>query len=972
MKHILGIKLFFILALLSVVNTAKAQFFQTGQDPSQIEWRQINTDHFQVIYPEEFDKEAQRLSYVLSKVYEYGTKTMNFNPRKISVVLHTRTVSSNGLVAWAPKRIELFTTPNQQIYAQDWLEELGLHEFRHLVQLDKIQSELPFILKMLLGEQAAAIVTGTYLPLWFLEGDAVVTETALSHTGRGRLASFSMEYRAQLIEKVKYSFDKAFLGSYKDFVPDHYKLGYWIVGKSREKYGAQLWSDVLYNVGNQPISITPVNSVLKKKTNMNNKQLYNQIFNDLSNEWKQGVNAAALNDPSVVSPLRKYYTNYLYPEFYKDSFIVAYRTSIDDLSRFVLISPDKSEKIIYTPGSIFEESVDIKNPLIIWSERRSDIRWTHADRSVILVYDMETKMKHEIKYKNKLFSPVISPDFKSFAAVEVDPQNNFFLSVFDLNSGKIKQRFNTIDNQYFFTPCWDETGQKLYFVSLSPKGKYLASFDLQTKEFNPLTPPTFANLKNPAFNNKKLIFAADFTGTDYLYSIDLKSHRIFRILKANFGVDYPSAANSKNQILISNYSAYGYQLSMLNLTDKTNMKEVTDISLQSNLLADNLAAQEKGIPDFVNSDSIKYTSKKYSKLGHIFNFHSWAPAYVDVNNYGIKPGVSIFSQNKLGTAETQIGYDYNVADHTGKYRLAFNYSGLFPEFNTNLSYGNAASNYYQIKNTINQFNQIIKVDTVIQRFTWKEVTADLDIRLPLNLSKGKYSVAFIPEIKYTFNRVIPNASIPVNFNTGNYQAMTYRLYYYHLLHQSRQSLMPRWGHQFDLIYRYTPLMGKSLGTIAGIQSVLYFPGLAKNDGIKIYQGYQQRTFTKVYSFSDLIRYPRGFQSFQNNKMYTVAADYKFPILYPDLSLGKFAFIKRLKSALFYDYAWLSVPARDVNGKVYPNYRTFDMKSFGLELTSDLHVLRFFAPIEMGVRTIYRPDFRDFQFNLLFSIDFNGF
>jgi len=230
MKHIFGIALLIFMALLLfLVNTAKAQFFQTGQDPSQIEWRQINTGHFQVIYPEEFDKEAQRLTFVLSKVYDYGSKTMNFNPRKISVILHTRTANSNGLVAWAPKRIELFTTPHQQIYAQDWLEELGLHEFRHLVQLDKIQSELPFILKMLLGEQAAAIVTGTYLPLWFLEGDAVVSETALSHTGRGRLASFSMEYRAQLTELGRYSFDKAYLGSYKDFVPDHYKLGYWMV-----------------------------------------------------------------------------------------------------------------------------------------------------------------------------------------------------------------------------------------------------------------------------------------------------------------------------------------------------------------------------------------------------------------------------------------------------------------------------------------------------------------------------------------------------------------------------------------------------------------------------------------------------------------------------------------------------------------------------------------------------------------------
>ena len=101
-----------------------------------------------------------------------------------------------------------------------------------------------------------------------------------------------------------------------------------------------------------------------------------------------------------------------------------------------MINPDQSEKIIYTPGSVFEESVSVKDQFIIWAERRADIRWTHADRSVILVYNMETKQKHEISYENKLFSPVISPDLKSFAAVEVDPENNIYLSVFDLDSGK--------------------------------------------------------------------------------------------------------------------------------------------------------------------------------------------------------------------------------------------------------------------------------------------------------------------------------------------------------------------------------------------------------------------------------------------------------------------------------------------------------------------------------------------------------
>ncbi len=960
MKQIFSIALLFLI----ISTAANAQFFQTGQDPSQIRWRQINTAHFQVIYPEEFDKEAQRFSFVLTKVYEYGSKTMNFSPRNISVVLHTRTVQSNGLVAWAPKRIELFTTPHQQIYAQDWLEQLALHEFRHFVQMDKIQNELPFLLKLILGEQAAAIITGSYLPFWFLEGDAVVTETALSHTGRGRMASFSMEYRAQLTEKGKYSFDKAFLGSYKDFVPDHYKLGYWMIGKSREKYGAQIWSDVLDKVGNQPLSITPLNSILKRETGMSSKQMYNQIFDDLTTGWKQDLN---LNTKSIVSPSRKSYTDYLYPEFYKDSFIVAYRTSIDDIGRFVLISPDKTEKIIYTPGTVFEESVSMKEQLIIWAERRADIRWTHADRSVILVYNIETKNKHEIAYKNKLFSPVISPDLMSFAAVEVDPGNHFFLSVFDLNSGELKQRFKTDDNQYFFTPCWDEKGEKLYFVSLSAKGKYLASFDLQSKHFQSITATTFGNLKNPVYTNNQLLFSADFSGKDNLYSLDIKNLKIKRIYEAPFGVDYPSAVNSKNQILFSNYSASGYQLSTLNLTDKTDRHEITDISLKSNQLADNLAAQEKGIPDFANSDSIKYPSKKYSKLGHLFNFHSWAPAYIDVNSYEIRPGVSVFSQNKLGTAETRLGYDYNIADRTGKYYLAFNYSGLFPEINTKFTYGNGASNRYLITNTYNQYtHKLITRDTTIQRITYQEQTANIDVRLPLNLSKGKYSRFFIPEMEYAFYQVAYNDTT----QNLNYHALTYRLYFNNILHQSTQSLMPKWGQQFDLIFRHTPFNGYNLGTLTGIQSVLYFPGLAKNDGIKIYQGYQQKSFTRISSFSNFVRIPRGFQGTDNNKMYSFAADYRIPLAYPDFSIGKLIYLKRIKSSLFYDYAWLS--ATEIDQHKVISYTPLEMKSLGLELTSDLHLLRFFAPIEMGVRSVYRPDFHDFQFNLLLSIDFNGF
>jgi hypothetical protein len=969
MKRIISILILSVFCL----GIANAQYFQTGQDPSQIKWRQINTLNFQVIYPQEFEKQAQRISYILEKVYDYADYSLKFHPRKVSVILHTRTVNSNGLLAWAPKRIELFTTPNQQIYAQDWLEQLALHEFRHLVQMDKIQSELPVLVKILLGEQAAAAVTGIYLPLWFLEGDAVVTETSLSNSGRGRTASFSMEHRAQLLEKGKYSFDKAYLGSYKDFVPDYYQLGYWLVAKNREKFGADIWPNALQRIGHHPFSITSFNSSLKTTTGSSAKQLYSGTFDELTQEWEKSLSSRVIDSFTIVSPTKKAYTNYLYPEVYHDSIIFAYRASINDIGRFVLIYPDKREQVIYTPGSIFEESVSKTGSLVIWAERRADLRWTHSDRSVIQVLDIDSRKHYEIKPEHKLFSPTISPDLKSFAAVEIDEENNFFLSVFDLKSGARKFQYKTTDNQYFFTPAWDNEVRQLFFIGLSSQGKCLASVDLQTRHFKKLTDTTFANLRNPLYCGNKVIFSADFAGTDNLYALDLNSGKITQTVSVPFGADYPTYSETTNKLYFSNYTSNGYQIASIELKNTNGDKPISTIQLQTNNLADKLASQEKGIPNFSTSDTTFFASKKYSKLGHLFNFHSWAPAYIDVNSYEVKPGVSFFSQNKLGTAETSLGYEYNTNDKVGKYKLSFKYLGWFPEITTELSVGNEATNYYLITNILNPQNQIIRQDTTIERLTWKEITADVNLRLPFNFSKGKYLRIFYPEIEYAMTSTSKPDSALKNLYPRNYQALSYRIYCYNLLRQSGQNIMPRWGQVLDVIYRNTPLGQTDLGTLTGVQTVLYFPGFAKNDGFRIYQGFQHKSFSDSRNnFANFIRSPRGFYSYQNNKMYSLSVDYKFPICYPDFSVGKLAYIKRIKSTVFYDYGWISAPTRNKDGVIFPNSLKMDMKSVGVELMSDLHFLRFFAPMELGVRSIYRPDYQDFQFNVLFSIDFNGF
>jgi len=201
-------------------NSSFAQFYETGQDPAFLKWSQINTDNFQIIFPQNFSSEAQRLANIFEYSYSYCSKTLNCYPKKVPVILHNQTSISNALTIWAPKRMEFFTTPPQDIYPQDWLEQLVLHEYRHVIQTEKMNQGITKMFSWLFGEQAPGAVVGM-LPRWFLEGDAIVLETALSNSGRGRLPSFEMELRALTLERDKiYNYDKALLGSYKDYIPN--------------------------------------------------------------------------------------------------------------------------------------------------------------------------------------------------------------------------------------------------------------------------------------------------------------------------------------------------------------------------------------------------------------------------------------------------------------------------------------------------------------------------------------------------------------------------------------------------------------------------------------------------------------------------------------------------------------------------------------------------------------------------------
>jgi hypothetical protein len=957
MKQYLFLVIFFVFPFF-----VTAQYYVLGDDPGAIRWRQINTANFQVIYPAGVEVKAQRMASILEKVYLFAGSSLRHKPSAISVILHTNTVRSNGFVAWAPSRVELFTTPHQEIYAQDWLEQLAIHEFRHVVQIDKIDAELPQIFKIIMGEQSAALTIGAYLPFWFLEGDAVTTETALSNSGRGRVAAFEMELKAQAVEKGIFTYDKAYLGSYKDNIPDYYQMGYQLVAGTRSRFGSDIWANVLHHVARNPLSVNAFSRGLKKATGQNHIGLYKTIFSDLKKSWTLQDKSLETTSFEEITKPHKGFVSYRYPYPVNDSTCFAVKYSMDDLTRFVLIGPKGVEKTLFTPGDLFEESITYGKGKVFWIESKTDIRWTHREFSQLRILNLRDGSLKEKRYKEKIYAPCLSADGAHLAAIKVNDDNSCSVVIISPVSGVIEKVVPLQDDLFIINPSWAEDNSGVYAVVLGNKGKSLAKIDLLTGSLSVLLPFSYNEIRRPVQHGDYLLYTSSIGGKDDLYGYHLNERVNYSVTSSRFGVRDAQLTPDAKYVIISNYTADGFKVVKFPL--KFSATATPDLARSHPYqLADQLSAQEIGKPDFSNQDTISYPSKPYSKLGHLFNFHSWAPVHVDYDREELRPGVSFMSQNKLSTAITQLGYDYSSINKTGKYVAKFEYTGLFPVFKLNSDYGRENSYYYQINTYTNTTTHVVRKDTQRVNFSYNIMNINGIVNFPLKLSQGKMNRLVQPELQTGYRQTWQDDSNPQS-NRSEF-SITYRLYGHNLLKSSLRDIQPAIGQVIDIGYRHSPFGNHNSGTIWSAEGILYFPGLTRHHGIKIYGGYQQKE-TSGNTYSDYINYPRGYATLVNNRLSCLKSDYVLPLVYPDWSLGRWGYFKRISLRVFYDKAWATVPVYKQNSEYQLNF-----SSTGGELISDCNFLRLFVPAKMGVRASYAIEHKNINYEFLFSVNFGA-
>ena len=977
--------LFLSIIALIFINNASCQYYVVGQDPASVRWRYIKTDHFKIIYSDDFEVKAQEVANNMEHVYKYDRNTMKTDPMRCPIILHNKTIEPNGFTMWAPRRIEFYTCPAQSSYPEDWLKQLSIHEYRHYIQMSKLNQGFTKWMSWLLGEQGTGITLGLFEPTWFMEGDAVVAETAYSNSGRGRLPSFELELRSQVIDKNIYSYDKAIYGSYKDFVPDYYEIGYQIVAFARKTYGAKIWDSTLNIMAHRPFIITPFNKGIKNSTGLNKTELYKKTLTDLGEQWKkqkQELTYTAFNN--ITKNTDSKYWKYKYPAYINDSTIFAEKSGLDDIARFVAINKRTGkEKIIFTPGIYFTDNIisvqhfsgsftktnnnkpgtltadniTLGKSLVVWTEKVLDKRWLNRSYSVIKILDLKTLKARTLTRKSRYFAPGISPDGMTIVASKVTDDNYYSLVLIDVRSGKEIKTIAESKKDFYITPSWTPDSKQIVAIILNNKGKRIDIINPVNKMSRTLVASSYMDLYNPKVFGKYVFYDSPYSGIDNIYASDTATGKVYQITSSKYGAynaDFLPTPYSQlpAKFVYSDYSANGFDLVEVVYKPETwvPLERTKDNSVK---MYEALQKQENGNLDNDTVNLTTYKSKKYNKFLNLINLHSWAPAYLDVNNINIKPGLSLLTQNLLSTAIATTGLYYNTNEGHTRYFADISYAGFYPVFNLHYDYGARDISMKELASKYKEYN-------VPDHIRYFENNLNFNTYVPLDFSRGKYFNLIQPEIGLNYKILNPLITKPDTMyfhHENNTRRITvpplqstpsifYELFAYNLLKTVPRDINSRWGQIIDVIYSHDPFHTDDKSTVFSSSATLYFPGFFRHHSFYAYGAYQYKTQGFV-DYNDLIRLPYGFRNIDEKRINLLSVSYRLPMLYPDLSIGSLAYIKRLRGGLIYEYSTYNDYLEPDINKLY--------RTAGFELNMDLHILRFIAPIVLGVRTVYRQD-----------------
>lgn len=795
------IRLFSISAVLFLLpNIVSAQFFLGGDDPGGTVWSSMESRNYRIIYPSGLDSTARSYVMELEKYRIPVSRSAGYAPGEMTrsrmpVVLHPYSALSNGSVAWAPKRMDLYATP--PAYAPEpmpWTTMLAIHESRHVAQMQFGLSHCFRPFYYIFGEMFDGALAGIYPDKWLLEGDAVVAETALSRSGRGRTGDFLNYYRIAFDNGDFRNADRWAYGSYWHYTPDHYAFGYMTLSGIRYLYDVPGFSGQLFtHYAKRPYDIVARNTVGRKLTGKRFRTLVNESMRLYHDMWKDDTEKRGPFLPySHVSAPAGVFTEYE-ENLFVNGELYSLKESFNHGRKLVKIDENGKEKTVSAFGSevgmlYWSEALG----KIFWSETVPDERWSLKYDSKIRYLDIKTGRKGTLTDKGRLFNPNPSPSDGHIAATEYTDDGRSHLCILNGQTGAKEVSFPLPDSLQLIETAWlndtiygtavSEHGIGIYHIEISHLNTHDGESDIHHENECPYQhddmeyawkttlPPSPVKFFNFGTEGRLLIFTSDRTGTNEVYTMDPHTGEVWQETVSRYGVSDYTFTDDGEYFICSAADRTGSPIVKIK-TDSLLHRKVVFSDGYKYEIADFLSLQEKKYAsedcpaDNGDSSAVNIAGPgKYRKFPHLFNLHSWAPVYFDYDNISsgsyeeywscASLGASAFFQNHLGTFTGFAGYSAHpdpVSDgpwrHAGHVKLT--YSGLYPVIEAQFDINDRAARTLYGTDFIDVFGGPYMEMYGYEYGSRPLISGSLSMYIPFNFSSGGWSRGLIPRISYS-------------------------------------------------------------------------------------------------------------------------------------------------------------------------------------------------------------------------------
>jgi hypothetical protein len=485
--------------------------------------------------------------------------------------------------------------------------------------------------------------------------------------------------------------------------------------------------------------------------------------------------------------------------------------------------------------------------------------------------------------------------------------------------------------------AYDNTTEALYAIITDDEGMHIARHTESGTES--VTRAAYTTLSNLRASNGKLYFGSIASGRDELHSLDLSTGKEYQLSSSQYG-SFSPAPYDKEHVVATSYDKRGYLPVLQRIT--------TDNEVEYRPHPEAMLLPESKPWGVINLDTVRFDSvaadsiavkhpkRRFSRIGHAINIHSWAPAsynpyeIVEESKVAFNLGATIIAQNLLSTAEGFLTWGWN-RDEGSVFKGTFRYYGLGVSLWFSGTYGgtqNVHTIYYY-----DPEKQEIVFPHPPKRDRYYSLSAGAT--LPLLFQRGYHTSQLTLSTSWNFSngmtanvdKITINGGKITNLETIGYSEGVHQLSlgvgFSNQVRMSHRDFLPPWAVALSASYTLNPTTD-DFGHLAVLYGKVYTPGFAKHHSLSLaasYQtsigGFQSDYILSGLAFKSTRLLPRGFTSYDiyNKDYFAASLNYQLPVCYPDGGWGGVIYFKRIRLNIGGDYASFRKPEFDNLGTI---------------------------------------------------------